>query len=76
MNSAKNESNFRCVSREYTARHLIINYYLVFMLAVFPLFLSDRYFNIRHDRAYLFIAVTGIVIIAQMLIAYVSDAER
>lgn len=75
MNSAKNESNFRCVSREYTARHLIINYYLVFMLAVFPLFLSDRYFNIRHDRAYLFIAVTGIVIIAQMLIAYVSDTK-
>ncbi len=66
----RNNSNKQLNPSEnkYTIRHAIVNYYLVLMFSVFPLFATDAYFNIRHDKYNLFLALTGITLIAVFLI--------
>ena len=40
-------------------RQKVVGAYLTLMFGVFPLFCTDGFFNIRHDRYYFFLALSG-----------------
>lgn len=41
-----------------TPRQKVVGVYLTLMFAIFPVFCTDGFFNIRHDRYYFFLAVS------------------
>lgn len=53
---------------KYTVKEALVNYYLFIMFTLFPLFFSNKLFNIRHDKFYLFIIATGVLAVAEILI--------
>lgn len=80
-NSNKQNNNISSVQERYTLRHALVNYYLVLMFAVFPLFVNfaltssfpfisfeNGYFSIRHDKYYMFLIFTGLALIAELLL--------
>ena len=70
MSNTKNTTETPRLVEKYSTRHAVLNYYLVLMFTVFPLFASNAYFNIRHDKYYFFLAFSGVVIIAEALLIY------
>ena len=70
MSNTKKATETPRLVDKYSTRHAVMNYYLVLMFTVFPLFASNAYFNIRHDKYYFFIALTGVVIIAEAVLIY------
>lgn len=44
-------------------RQKVVGAYLMLMFGVFPLFCTDGFFNIRHDRYYFFLALSGILLL-------------
>lgn len=46
------------------------------MFTLFPLFFTDAYFNIRHDKYYFFIILTGILVIAEFLIIMTASVDK
>ena len=66
-NNSKNQPIIK-IENKYNVRNAIVNYYLVLMFSVFPLFATDAYFNIRHDKYHLFLGLTGVMMIAVFLI--------
>ncbi|MCD8026464.1 MAG: O-antigen ligase family protein [Clostridiales bacterium] len=78
MGTAKNKNKNKSAKRlekSYGVKNSIVNYYLFLMFAIFPLFYTDAYFNIRHDKLYFFIVVTAIVIVAEVLIFLTVNLE-
>lgn len=67
MSNSKSKQDKCSLQVKYSSKHAVLNYYLILMFTVFPLFASDAYFNIRHDKYYLFVALTGVVLIAELL---------
>lgn len=76
MSNNKNKQDSRRLHEAYLTRHAVINYYLMLMFTVFPLFASNAYFNIRHDKFYFFLALTGIVIIAEGIMIYFAMSDE
>ena len=70
MSNPKNTTETPRLVEKYSTRHAVLNYYLVLMFTVFPLFASNAYFNIRHDKYYFFLALSGVVIIAEAVLIY------
>lgn len=70
MSNTKNTTETPRLVEKYSTRHAVLNYYLVLMFTVFPLFASNAYFNIRHDKYYFFLAFSGVVTIAEALLIY------
>lgn len=66
QNQHKNQP--KQLQEKYSVRNAIVNYYLVLMFSVFPLFATNAYFNIRHDKYYLFLGLSGVMLIAVFLI--------
>ena len=50
----------------YSVKNALINYYLVLMFSVFPLFFTDQYSNIRHDKFYFFLILSIILILCEL----------
>ena len=67
MSTSKSVKNPSRLEDKYSVKNALMNYYLFLMFTVFPLFATDAFFNIRHDKYYFFLAVTGVVIIAEVL---------
>jgi uncharacterized membrane protein len=60
------------VESGYNTRQTIVNYFLVLMFTIFPLFFTNGYFNIRHDKYNLFLGLSLVLMIAEgALLAYV-----
>ena len=70
MSNTKNTTESPRLQKKYSTRHAVLNYFLVLMFTVFPLFASDAFFNIRHDKYYFFLALSGVVIIAEAVMIY------
>ncbi len=66
MSNSKSRQDNRRLQVKYSSKHALLNYYLALMFTVFPLFASDAYFNIRHDKYYLFLALTGVVVVSEI----------
>ena len=39
-------------------RQKVVGFYLTLMFGIFPVFCTDGFFNIRHDRYYFFLSVS------------------
>ncbi|MBR1731408.1 MAG: hypothetical protein IJ725_03110, partial [Ruminococcus sp.] len=61
------------VPEKYYVKNALVNYYLVIMFTVFPLFVTEQFSNIRHDKFYLFIVLTAILVLIEIpMIIYFS----
>lgn len=74
QNQAK-KNNAVKTKETYNVNNALLNYYLALMFTLFPIFSSNAYFNIRHDKYYLFIGLTAITIIAELLLFYFNTLE-
>ncbi len=74
MSIAKSKHSSAAITNpgeKYTVIETLVNYYIVLMFTVFPLFFTNAYFNIRHDKYGLFLGLSLVLIIAEgALIAY------
>lgn len=61
---------------KYTVKQALVNYYLLVMFTLFPLFFTDAYFNIRHDKYYFFLIATGLVIVAEFLLVMSANVDK
>ena len=75
QNYAK-KSNAVKIKETYNVNNALLNYYLALMFTLFPLFYSNAYFNIRHDKYYLFIGLTAITIVVELFLSYFNTLER
>lgn len=75
MKNTRNTTESPRLQEKYSTRHAVLNYFLVLMFTVFPLFASDAFFNIRHDKYYFFLALSGVVIIAEAVLIYYAYCD-
>ena len=76
MNENQSKKNNAVKIKEtYNVNNALLNYYLALMFTLFPLFYSNAYFNIRHDKYYLFIGLTAITIVAELFLFYFNTLE-
>lgn len=76
MASAKHKNPPAKPKEKYSVQQALTNYYLLIMFTLFPLFFTDAYFNIRHDKYYFFIILTGILVIAEFLIIMTASVDK
>ena len=76
MTSAKHKNPPAKPKEKYSVQQALTNYYLLIMFTLFPLFFTDAYFNIRHDKYYFFIILTGILVIAEFLIIMTASVDK
>ena len=76
MTSAKHKNLPAKPKEKYSVQQALTNYYLLVMFTLFPLFFTDAYFNIRHDKYYFFIILTGILVIAEFLIIMTASVDK
>lgn len=50
---------------KYSVKHAVVNYFLLFMFTLFPLFFTQQYSNIRHDKYYFFLLASVILLITE-----------
>ena len=53
---------------KYLVKNALINYYLAIMFCFFPLYFSNQYSNIRHDKYNIFLLFTSMLIIVELVI--------
>lgn len=63
--TVKNETSSK---PKYLVKNALINYYLVAMFAFFPLYYSNQYSNIRHDKYNIFILFSSMLVIVEFVI--------
>lgn len=76
MASTKHKTPSAKPKEKYSVKQALTNYYLLVMFTLFPLFFTDAYFNIRHDKYYFFIILTGILVVAEFLIIMTASVEK
>ena len=54
---------------KYSIKSKFLNFFLLAMFTIFPLFYTDYYYNIRHDKYYFFL--TAAAVLAIMITAVV-----
>lgn len=59
----------------YKSDSAFLNYYLVLMFSVFPLYFSSQFSHIRHDKLNVFLFLTSILTIAEIAIALIFMNE-
>ncbi len=60
------------VSEKYEVKNALVNYYLAIMFSVFPLFATDSYSNIRHDKLYFFVYLSFALVVVETVILVAS----
>ena len=65
---SKKNNKSKTVKERYRVKNALINYYLVLMFTVFPLFFANKYYSIRHDKLFVFLMFSGILIVVESII--------
>lgn len=74
MATVKNKT--KVIKQEYKVKNALVNYFLVIIFSVFPLFFTNAYSKIRHDKLYFFI-ITGItLIVLEAIILLFSFSDK
>lgn len=63
-------------NQKYSVKNAFLNYYFALMFTVFPLFATNAYFNIRHDKYYFFIILTTITVVVEAMLIYSAYSEK
>ena len=72
----KNKKTTTKTAKYYTRlKHIGISFSAI-MLAIFPLYLSDRYFNARHDKLNLFYFLAGALVVATAVVYIFFDDRK
>ncbi|MCH5298971.1 MAG: O-antigen ligase family protein [Ruminococcus sp.] len=61
---------------EYQVKNALVNYYLVLMFTVFPLFFTHKYTNIRHDKLNLFLVLSCSLVVAEVIVLILTSKQR
>ena len=48
---------------KYSVKSKFVNFFLLAIFTLFPLFYTDYYYNIRHDKYYFFLVVTAVLVL-------------
>lgn len=64
------------LTSNYNTANAFLNYYLVLMFSVFPLYYSNKYSHIRHDKLNVFLLLSCVLTIAEIIIGLVLLNER
>ncbi|MGN0476234.1 MAG: O-antigen ligase family protein [Ruminococcus sp.] len=72
----KNKKTGTKTAKYYTRLKYIGISFSAIMLAVFPLYLSDRYFNARHDKLNLFYFLAGVLVVATAVVYIFFDDRK
>lgn len=69
---ADNKSLVSVAVDNYTIKSKFVNFFLVAMFTIFPLFYTDYYYNIRHDKYFFFLVATAalVLMISATIITY------
>lgn len=60
-----------------SVKETLVNYYVVLMFTAFPLFFTNEYFNIRHDKYGLFLGLSAVLIVSVAgIILYTKAVEN
>lgn len=51
------------IEDKYSVKSKFVNFFLLAMFTLFPLFYTDYYYNIRHDKYYFFLVVTAVLVL-------------
>lgn len=71
-NSLKHKSGGKIKNFSYSMKNALVNYYLLIMFTAFPLFFTNEYFNIRHDKYGFFLATSLVAIISVLSVIAMS----
>lgn len=71
---SKKRSNAKIAT--LTPRQMVVGVYLALMFGVFPLFCTDGFFNIRHDRYYFFLVVSAALLLFWGITILGGDREN
>lgn len=71
-NLKKERSGDASTLKKYRVPNAVVNYYLVLMFTVFPLFYTNSYSNIRHDKYYLFLGLSAALVIVGFFAALLN----
>ena len=90
-NPKKKKTNVKAlkpVSERYTLTNMICNFFLIVVFTLFPLFVnttftenfpfvsfSDGYIAIRHQKYYFFLVITGMAVIAEILLLLTRSSQ-
>lgn len=55
------------LKNNYKPTNALTNYFLTIMVTIFPVFFTDFYFNIRHDKYYFFLICSGVFFVSQCI---------
>lgn len=77
-NKSKNKSNKNTQRfyEKYSPRHCLVNYFLFVMFTIFPLFFTNYFFNIRHDKYYFFLTFSVILLIVEGVFIYSAYQKK
>lgn len=77
LNGAKKNSSVNDnVKSRYNVKNAVINYYLILMFTVFPLFFTNQFAKIRHDKYYVFLALSGVLIVIETVVFLINLSEN
>lgn len=70
-----NKTSVGVIADNYSIKSKFVNYFLVAMFTLFPLFYTDYYYNIRHDKYFFFLVATAaLVLMISATIITASDS--
>lgn len=70
--NTKKASAQKRADNKYRDKNALVNYYLLLMFSIFPLFFTNNYSNIRHDKLNFYLVLSAILIIVQGIILVFS----
>lgn len=68
MSKKKSHTKKLNTPKKYRVKNALVNYYLVLMFTAFPLFFTQQFAKIRHDKLYFFLALSVILIFIELVI--------
>ena len=72
----KNKKTTTKTAKYYTRLKYMGISFSAIMLAIFPLYLSDRYFNARHDKLNLFYFLAGVLVVSTAVVYIFFDDRK
>lgn len=64
------------VKKKYGVSNTLVNYYLALMFTVFPLFFTEKFTNIRHDKLHVYLVLSCVLILSVGVTAVVGYFEK
>ena len=64
------------MNEKYRAVNIITDIYLILIFSVFPLFFTNQYANIRHDKYYFFLICSGLYILSCLTVLFLFGGFR